>query len=116
MLFEDSAYDSCGDYKTLHLEVADNEFIDIDISSLEDGWKQWHQEFIINYYDDKSEKTETEWDAWFDRGLMLAKQLKKLLPANVDLYYLYDSKPIFRTRKDGSKYWNHWDGERVLIE
>ena len=114
-LFEDYAYDSCGDYRALHLEVADGEFIDIVISSI-DGWEEWHKEVIEDYYEEKNIKTEAEWDEWFNRGLLLAKQLKKSLPENVDLYYLYDCKPIFRTRKDGSKYWNQWDGELILIE
>lgn len=114
-LFEDSAYDSCGDYKTLHIEISENNFVDIDIYSVK-GLQDWHQEFTMNYYDDKSVRTDEVWNAWFDRGLELARCVKALLPNNVDLYYLYDSRPVFRTRKDGSKYWNQWDGERILVE
>lgn len=113
-LFEDSAYDSCGDYKTLHIEISENNFVDIDISSVK-GLQDWHQEFIMNYYDDKSVRTDEVWNAWFDRGLELARCVKTLLPNNVDLYYLYDSRPVFRTRKDGCKYWNQ-SGERILVE
>ena len=113
-LFEDSAYDGCGDYKTLHIEISENNFVDIDISSVK-GLQDWHQEFIMNYYDDKSVRTDEVWNAWFDRGLELARCVKALLPNNVDLYYLYDSRPVFRTRKDGSKYWNQ-SGERILVE
>ena len=114
-LFLDSAYDSCGDYKTLHIEIRENVFVDIDISSI-NGLQDWHEEFIKDYYDDNSGKTDEKWNVWFDKGLELAKCVKALLPNNVDLYYLYDSKPIFLTRKDGSKYWNQWDGERILVE
>lgn len=114
-LFEDSAYDSCGDYRTLHIEVSKNNFVDVDISSVK-GLQDWHQEFIKKIYDDNSRKSDEEWCAWFDRGLELARCVKALLPNNVDLYYLHDSRPVFHTRKDGSKYWNQWDGERILVE
>lgn len=112
-IFLDAAFECCGDYKTLHTEIAENEFVDIDISSIE-GWEQWHREVIEDYYEKKYQKTNDEWDEWFDRGLELAKQLKALLPDNVDLYYLYNNKPVFNTYSDGIKRWNR-DGERILI-
>lgn len=114
-LFENSAYDKCGDYKTLRIETSENTFTDVDISSVE-GLEQWHKEFVDHYYDDESTRTNDEWNIWFSKGLEFAKKVKSLLPGNIDLYYLYDCKPIFCTRKDGSKYWNQWNGERILIE
>jgi ankyrin repeat protein len=113
-IFYDSGSYTCGDYKTLHIEINENEYADIDISSVK-GWEQWHQEIVDDYYGKKYKKTEKEWNEWFDRGLVLAKQLATILPKNVDLYYLYNNKPIFCSRQDGSKYWNQ-NGERILVE
>lgn len=114
-LFEDSAYDTCGDYKTLRIETSENVFTDVNLSSVE-GLKEWHKDFVAHFYDNKSTRNSEEWNTWFNKGLELAKKVKSLLPKNVDFYYLYDCKPIFRTHKDGSKYWNQWDGERILVE
>ena len=112
-IFFDSAFNRIGNNETLRIEIHENEYVNIDISSVK-GWKEWHKEIVDDYYGKKYIKTDKEWDDWFNRGLILAREVKKLLPENVDLYYLYSVKPVFATRKDGSKYWKQ-TGERILV-
>ncbi len=113
-LFLDCAYDNCGDSKTLHIEVSENEFVDIDISTVT-GLEEWHQEFINLFYNN-SDRSDEKWRDWFDLGLKLARKVKLLLPDNVDLYYLRDSNPLFIIRNDGSKQWNYYNGKHIWVE
>jgi ankyrin repeat protein len=114
-LFCDSAYDDCGDSQALHIEISENEYINIDISIVE-GLENWHQEFINHFYNNTSNKSDEECRDWFDRGLELAQKVKLLLPDNVDLYYLSNSTPLFQIRSDGSKQWTYYNGEHILVE
>jgi hypothetical protein len=45
----------------------------------------------------------------------LMKQVRKLLPDYVTMYYLFEGNPVFRKKYDGDYYWNY-DGEKVLVK
>ena len=105
----------CGLYDTITIPDLDGEMHTYNISSVQ-GLKEWHAFFLENapFYSDK-QLPDSVWQEWWQDGMELMKQVRKLLPDYVTMYYLYEGKPVFRKKYDGDYYWN-FDGEKVLIK
>lgn len=113
-IFVDNCYEPCGDANEILLRLSDKETLHIDLSSIK-GLKEWHKEVIDDYYNKADKKTPRAWLEWRSWGFELAKQIAKLLPKDVDFYYLRDNDQVFNEDKYGERYWNH-SGDRIKIE
>ena len=84
-LFWDESGCNIGGYECLYIEEKDNEAI-VDLSGikgLKNWFWEWHHEslYLTHHW------TDAEWKEWWKRGLKLAKEVKVLIPENVDLLY-----------------------------
>lgn len=107
--FFDGEGNAIGDINTLQVEREDGELEMIDLSSIK-GFSEWVEQYIINYND-----MSYDWKAWRDRGLVLAKEISKLLPDYVTLHYLRDSEEVFQLSHD-DKYMRYVGSEPIIIK
>lgn len=106
--FDGEGY-AIGDINTLQVEREDGELEMIDLSSIK-GFSEWVEQYKINYKD-----MSYDWKAWRDRGLVLAKEIAKLLPNYVTLHYLRDSEEVFQLSHD-DKYMRYVSREPIIIK
>ena len=107
----------CGECDSITIPDLAGEMHTYDISSVR-GLKEWYQYFLDNcpFYTDKY-LPDSEWQKWWKDGYELMKEVKKLLPEYVTMYYLYEAKPVFvKTYDNSSYYWNRRDKHRSQIE
>lgn len=98
-----------GDINTLQVEREDGDLEMIDLSSIK-GFSEWVEQYKINYND-----MSYDWEAWRDRGLVLAKEIAKLLPDYVTLHYLRDSEEVFQLSHD-DRYMRYVGSEPIIIK
>jgi len=94
--FRDSCNEIIGDSKSLQVEREDGELETIDLTGIK-GFPEWVEQFRTNYND-----MSYDWKAWRDRGLVIAKEIAKILPDYVTLHYLRDSEEVFHQPYDKS--------------
>lgn len=107
--FFDGEGNAIGDINTLQVEREDGELEMIDLSNIK-GFSEWVEQYKINYKD-----MSYDWKAWRDRGLVLAKEIAKLLPDYVTLHYLRDSEEVFQLSHD-NKYMRYVGSETIIIK
>ena len=96
-VFWDSCNEQIGNCNTLQIEREDGLMETIDLTGIS-GLKEWVEQFRVNYND-----MSYDWMAWRDRGLIIAREIAKLLPDYVTLHYLRDSEnKVFRQADDKS--------------
>lgn len=96
-LFWDIEGACCGEIDRLFLD--DDTEIDLSgISGLQEWYYQWDSESLYH----KNNWTDKEWGDWRDRGLIMAKQIKSLLPDSVDFYYMWNTDNIWKYRPEDS--------------
>lgn len=68
---------------------------EINLASIQ-GLREWYNEWSSAPIPDKW--TKKQWDDWYKRGYEFAKQVRKLLPDTIDLYYYdwYPKKKVIR--------------------
>ena len=94
--FLDSCQETIGDCKTLTVEREDGETESIDLTGIK-GLVEWYDQYIQNYND-----MTYDWEAWRERGRLIAIEIAKLLPDYVTLYYLRQSEEVFSQPNDKS--------------
>lgn len=107
--FFDGEGNAIGDINTLQVEREDGELEMIDLSSIK-GFSEWVEQYKINYND-----MSYDWKAWRDRGLVLAKEISKLLPDYVTLHYLRDSEEVFQFSHD-DRYMRYVGSKPIIIK
>ncbi len=108
-IFLDNGYQACGDACSIRIERENQEPQIISLASIDD-LKEWHEEFVKNL----GNKEKYDWLEWRKRGFAIAHDIRKLLPDDVDLYYLFDTPTVF-VYSNGYRYWNR-DGNMILID
>ena len=71
--------------------------IEVDLSRV-DGLKDWYLEWDCGSLYHPHCWTDSQWKEWWERGLKLAKEVKKLLPEDVELFYFTLQDPIWKVR------------------
>ena len=71
----------------------------IDLTGVK-GLSEWFYEWDEESTQRKSGWNDSDWIAWRQRGYELAKQVRKLLPAHVDFYYMWKSKKVWNYKPD----------------
>ncbi|MBQ1184279.1 MAG: hypothetical protein IIX55_01060 [Muribaculaceae bacterium] len=113
-LFWDESGCNIGGYECLYIEEKDNEAI-VDLSGikgLKNWFWEWHHEslYLTHHW------TDSEWKEWWKRGLKLAKEVKVLIPENVDLLYFSIQEPIWKARPEESNDGGLFNyGEPIMI-
>lgn len=97
-LFWDEEMYNIGGWDCLFIGETGNS-IGVDLSSV-DGLKDWYIEWDSESLYHPQHWTDSQWNEWWERGLKLAKEVKKLLPENVDLLYFTLQDPIWITRPE----------------
>lgn len=111
-IFYDCGYRACGDSDYIRIERENQEPQIVPLNSIVE-LKTWHQEFIKYHYEKNGSKNAQFWLDWRKRGLDLAKQVRQLLPDDVDFYYLFDTPTVFEYSYGVWRF--NRDGERILI-
>ena len=111
-IFYDNGYHACGDYRSIRIERDGQETQFISLEDIK-GLKEWHEEYINEHQSKEGEQYNQFWIDWRNRGMEIAKEVRKILPDDVDFYYLFDTPTVFEN-KYGYWSWNR-DGERILI-
>lgn len=62
----------------------------------------WYNEWETESLYQTHQWTDLQWKQWWQRGLDIAKNIKQLLPKNVELHYFSLEKPIWRIRPENS--------------
>lgn len=103
--FLDNCQETIGDSTGLTVEREDGEIERIDLSEIK-GLSEWVDQYHQNYND-----MSYDWQAWKERGYLLALEIAKRLPDYVSLYYLRESEgPVFSQPYDKSHmYYNGHD-------
>ena len=94
--------DGCciGSCTSLFIEEEGKEFeIKIDtIKVLVTWYNEWETESLYQTH----QWTDLQWKQWWQRGLDIAKNIKQLLPKNVELHYFSLEEPIWEIRPENS--------------
>lgn len=86
--FIDGNSETIGNEESITVENKDGIIEVIDLSGIK-GLKEWHEQ----YQQHSNDKT-YDWNDWRDRGLIIAKEIAKLLPDYVSFRYLRSSRWI----------------------
>lgn len=115
-LFWEEAGPCCGDCDVITLTTFGKDK-DIDISGIA-GLNEWYTEWNKQSLYRTDHWTDAEWDKWWHRGIKYARQVKKLLPTNYRLFYMWDSKSIWRIRPEDTDDGGIFDtsGEEIEIK
>mgnify|MGYP007053697430 CR=1 FL=1 len=62
----------------------------------------WYNEWETESLYQTHQWTDLQWKQWWQRGLDIAKNIKQLLPKNVELHYFSLEKLIWRIRPENS--------------
>lgn len=94
-IFEDSSGFCCGDAHFVRIEREGRETEVIALDSVPE-LKVWYDEFLANYERVPPDQQDPQWWLeWRERGALIAKKIRELLPLDVDFYYLTDSDRVF---------------------
>lgn len=105
----------CGLYDSITIPNLRGEMQTFDISSVA-GLKEWHQFYLDNApFWSANRLPDATWQKWWNEGFELMKEVKRLLPEYVTMYYMYEAKPVFLTTYDGNYYWNKNGNRRKVI-
>ena len=99
-LFWDKHGCNIGGYDYLFIGDESN-VIEIELSSIDD-LKEWFWEWDHESLNHTNNWTLTQWKEWWERGLKLAKEIKAILPKNVDLYYFTIQDSVWTVRPEES--------------
>ena len=103
----------CGLYDTISIPDLGGDMHTYDISSVQ-GLKEWNAFYLENApFWSKKQFPDSVWEKWWQNGMDLMKQVLKLLPDYVTMYYLCEAKPLFVKNSDGDYYWNR--AKRAIV-
>ncbi len=97
-LFWDEEGCSIGDCETIWLGD-DNYNIEIDLSSVK-GLKQWFHEWELETLSQTHHWTDSQWREWWEKGVLFANEVNKLLPDNVYLDYFSLKYPLWKIKPE----------------
>ena len=97
-LFWDESGCNIGDFDCFFIGDLGNS-TKVDLTGI-DGLKEWFLEWDVESLYHPNHWTDSQWKNWWERGLKLAKEVKTLMPENVDLLYFTLQDPIWKVRPE----------------
>ena len=107
-IFYDNSRWKIGSSEQLVVEDEEDNQTIINLSNIK-GLNEWNEDFLSN-----QTNKNYDWKSWKERGFELARQVSKLLPEYVALFYLYDNDQIVKKYDD--KLYLCYDGEPIRIK
>lgn len=96
-IFWDDYGGNIGGYDSLFIE--DDQELDLSsIIGLDNWFREWEEETLWQTH----HCADMQWKEWWEKGLILAKEIKLILPENVELYYFSLKEPIWIARPEES--------------